>query len=140
MLRNLIILRISSSLKSKELNRHCVRKIWWDGSLLSFFKGVHCSAKILLKIFAFVFIAVTNLSSTKRGGIRGIFCRCKLFSVLTNKFFACNKGLFNFLPIFSYYNAFVVDLSSSVVKVSRWTKSLSNLPSEYMFCTCCLLL
>ena len=51
MFKALIILRISSSLKSKELT----------GRTLPFFKGVHCSAKNLLKTQAFVIIPVQPL-------------------------------------------------------------------------------
>ena len=50
-----------------------------DGSTLPFFKGVNCSAKNSLKIFAFVLISITNFLSIKRGGISGIFYLYKTF-------------------------------------------------------------
>ena len=73
----LIILIISSSLKFKVQSLDEVNKIWLVESTLSFFKDVHWSAKKLLKLLAFVCISVTNLSSIKRGGNIGIFCRYK---------------------------------------------------------------
>ena len=72
MFRALIILTISPSMKSKYLGLACVKNNWLVGSILLFFKGVHWLAKNL-KIFAFAYISVTNLSSIKRGGIRGTF-------------------------------------------------------------------
>ena len=85
-MRALIILKILSSLKSKELNHDCARKMLLDGSLLSFFRGVHCSAKNVLKVLAFVFTPVANLSLPKEVELEELFCRYKMFSVLTNKF------------------------------------------------------
>ena len=67
-----MILRISSSSKSEETSLDWVKDFWWMGSTFFSFKGVHCSAKKLLKKFAFVFTSVTNLLSTKRGEISGI--------------------------------------------------------------------
>ena len=67
-----MILRISSSSKSKETSLDWVKDFWLMGSTLFSFKGVHCSAKKILKMFAFVFTSVTNLLSTKRGEISGI--------------------------------------------------------------------
>ena len=61
----LTILRISSSLKLIELSLDWVKNIWFTGSTLLFFRGVHCSAKNLLKIFAFIWVSVTYLSSIK---------------------------------------------------------------------------
>ena len=75
----LIILRISSSLKFIEFSLDCVKNIWFAGNALLFFKGVHCSAKNLLKMFAFVWISITKLSPIKRGGIAGIFFHSKRF-------------------------------------------------------------
>ena len=63
----LIILRILTYLKSKDFSLAWVKNIWFTGSTLPFLRGIHCSAKNLLKIFAFVWISVTNLSSIKRG-------------------------------------------------------------------------
>ena len=100
MFKALIILRISSSLKSKEFNRDCVRNISLTGSMLPFFKGVHCFAqrctKNLLKIQTFLLMSVTNLSFTKRGGISGIFSRYKMFSVLTNRLLLVIKDYLTF--------------------------------------------
>ena len=73
MFKTLIILRISSSLKSKEVRRDWIRNIWLTGSVLSFFKGVHCSAKHLSKIQALILMSFTNLSFNKRGKINAIF-------------------------------------------------------------------
>ena len=53
-----MILRISSSSKSKETSLDWVKDFWWMGSTFFSFKGVHCSAKKLLKKFAFVFTSV----------------------------------------------------------------------------------
>ena len=43
------------------------------GRTRSFFKGVHCLAKKLLNMFAFVFIYVANLPFIDIGGIKNIF-------------------------------------------------------------------
>ena len=73
MFKAVIIFRTSFLLKSKVPSLDWVKNIWLIGSTLSFFKGVRCSAKNLLKIFAFVFMSVIILLSTKRGGISGIY-------------------------------------------------------------------
>ena len=67
--------------------------------MLSFFKGVRCSAKNLLKIQAFILIAVTKLSFTKRGEISGFFSH-KMFSVLTNRFLLIIKDYLTFTKVF----------------------------------------
>ena len=61
MFNALIILRILSLFESKEHSHDWVKKIWLFGSMQSFFRGVLWSAKNVLKIFAFVWISMTNL-------------------------------------------------------------------------------
>ena len=72
MFNALIIWRISICLKSKDFSLAGVKSIWFTGSTMPFLRGVHSSAKSLLRIFPFVWISVSNLSSIKRSGISGI--------------------------------------------------------------------
>ena len=54
MFNAMIIFSISFSLKTIVPSLNWVKNIGLIGSTLSFFKGVHCSAKNLLKIFALI--------------------------------------------------------------------------------------
>ena len=68
MFKDLIILRTSSSLKSSDTNFGCVK--YFD------LMEVYCRFSrvyIALQKNYFVLVSFTNLSSTKRGGISGIF-------------------------------------------------------------------
>ena len=71
-----INLRTTCSLKCIILSLDCVKNIWFTGSTLLFFNGVHCSAK---KIFALVWILVTDVLAIKKGETSGIFYRYKMF-------------------------------------------------------------
>ena len=73
MSKSFIISKLSSSLKSEEHSLDSVLKIALVGGILSFLKGIYCSANTLLKIFAFVVISVTNLYFTERGQIMRTF-------------------------------------------------------------------
>ena len=87
MFKSLIILRISSSTKSKEHSLDS-RKTWF------IFMGVHSSAKNLLEIFAFFLTLFTNLPFTKRRGISGIFFLLKIVSRIYQFLFVSMNGLF----------------------------------------------
>ena len=136
MFKDLIILRISSLLKSSEHKLSWVNYYWFDGSTLPFFKGVYCFAKNLLEIFAFVLISVTNFLSIKRGGISSIYL--SLYKVLKMKQygFTLSNGLFIFLARFSWYNT-LVELIISLSSVIRFSRTIGSL-SFRAFCVYCL--
>ena len=69
----LIILRSSFSLKSKTLNSIELKIFDLLGVNYYCLMEYIVPQKTYKKIFAFICISVTNLSSTKRGGISGIF-------------------------------------------------------------------
>ena len=100
MFNALIILIFSTSLKSKYFSLAWVKNIWFTGSTLQFRRGVHCSAKNLLKIFTFVWISVINLLSIKRRGIRRLFLSFEKVLRIDQYVLACNRGLFNFFARF----------------------------------------
>ena len=80
MFKALISLRISSSLKSKKRSFQWVKNIWFIGNTLLHLKGVHCSAKNLLKIVALVLMTVANFYLlSKEMEIAEIFCQYKKF-------------------------------------------------------------
>ena len=69
--RFLILLITKFSEKGIELILEFVKYTWFSVSLIPLARGVHGLLKKSLKIFALALKPVTNLLSTKRGGITG---------------------------------------------------------------------
>ena len=97
----LIIWRSSPSVKSKDPSLDWVENIRFAGRSLALFIGWQWLAKNLLKIFVFVCMSVTNLSSIKRGRIKGTFLSLLNDLRIDQYVLACNNGLFNFYARFS---------------------------------------
>ena len=67
------------------LRRLSVRNSKFFGTSLLFFGSKHCSAENALKSSAFSLESITISLSWNTGGMHGIFCHLKTFSILTSK-------------------------------------------------------
>ena len=123
----LIILRISSSLKFKEFSLDLLKTF-------GLLEVCCCCFKVFKNVCLRLDISYKMILYQNRWNYWDFF-HCKRVLRIDQYVFACSSGLFSFFTRFSWYKFLVEEINSliSVIKVSRNTKSLSNLPF-WMYC------